>query len=99
MREPKINALTAWLAAIFIAALLAFPLNRFLAPTSFESAARELNLFHQVRERINGEYYRKDIKSKESRGADVTFEKGLLKSWSKYEGYEYAAEALQELNK
>ena len=34
------------------------------------------------------------IKAKEARGADASFERGLLKSWSKYEGYEEAKEAL-----
>jgi len=34
------------------------------------------------------------IKSKEARGADASFERGLLKSWQKYEGYEGAKEAL-----
>ena len=34
------------------------------------------------------------IKSKEARGEDASFERGLLKSWQKYEGYEEAKEAL-----
>ena len=34
------------------------------------------------------------IKSKEARGADASFERGLLSSWSHYDGYEGAKEAL-----
>ncbi len=39
------------------------------------------------------------IKGKESRGEDATFERDLLKSWSKYEGYEGAKQALADLGK
>ena len=34
------------------------------------------------------------IKSKEAKGKDASFERGLLASWAKYEGYEGAKEAL-----
>ena len=34
------------------------------------------------------------IIGKESRGQDATFERDLLKAWSKYEGWESALEAL-----
>jgi len=37
------------------------------------------------------------IKSKEARGLDANYERKLLKSWSKYEGYEGAREALASL--
>ena len=37
------------------------------------------------------------IKSKEARGADASFERSLLKSWGKYEGWEGAKEALSSL--
>ena len=37
------------------------------------------------------------IKSKEARGADTSFERSLLKSWCKYEGWEGAEEALSSL--
>lgn len=39
------------------------------------------------------------IKSKESRGENATFERDLLKSWSGYEGYEGAKQALTNLGK
>ncbi len=39
------------------------------------------------------------IKGKESSGQDATFERDLLKSWSKYEGYESAKDALAKLEK
>ena len=39
------------------------------------------------------------IKSKESKGQDASFERDLLKSWSKYEGYESAKQALDTLGK
>lgn len=35
---------------------------------------------------------RKTILGKESRGQDADFERGLLKSWAKYEGWESAGE-------
>ena len=38
------------------------------------------------------------IKIKEANGKDATFERNLLKSWSKYEGYESAKEVLKGLN-
>ena len=34
------------------------------------------------------------IKSKEARGESAKFERDLLKSWGRYEGYESAKEAL-----
>lgn len=37
---------------------------------------------------------REIIASKESEGQEATFERELLKSWSKYPGYEKAKEAL-----
>ena len=39
------------------------------------------------------------IKSKESKGQDANFERNLLKSWSKYEGYEEAKQTLADLGK
>ena len=39
------------------------------------------------------------IISKESKGEDATFERKLLKSWSKYKGYEKAKDALAECGK
>ena len=35
-----------------------------------------------------------NILSKESRGEDASFERSLLRSWSKYPGYEKAKEGL-----
>lgn len=35
------------------------------------------------------------IIGKEQIGKDAKFERGLLKSWAKYEGWEYAGEALE----
>ena len=40
-----------------------------------------------------------NIKIKEAKGQDATFERGLLKSWSKYPGYKSAKEVLDNLNK
>lgn len=37
------------------------------------------------------------IRMKEARGADTSFERGLLKAWSKEKGYESAAETLKQL--
>ncbi|MHC4662595.1 MAG: S41 family peptidase [Planctomycetota bacterium] len=76
MANGKIIAPVAWLSAILIAGLAAFPLNALivpmplpfkehLVPASFEAEAKELNLFHQVRKKINNDYYREDIKKKE----------------------------------
>lgn len=39
------------------------------------------------------------IRKKEARGADATFERSLLKAWSKEKGYESAGEALKQLRK
>ena len=36
-----------------------------------------------------------NILSKEAKGQDASFERGLLKSWSKYPGYEGAKAALE----
>lgn len=36
---------------------------------------------------------------KEANGKDATFERKLLKSWAKYQGYESAGEALRTLGK
>ena len=37
------------------------------------------------------------IRAKEAKGQDASFERVLLKSWSRYEGYEGAKEALSAL--
>ena len=37
------------------------------------------------------------IRSKEQRGEDATFERDLLKAWSKYDGYGLAKEVLGSL--
>jgi len=39
------------------------------------------------------------IRDKEAKGLDASYERNLLKSWSKYEGYEEAKEALASLKK
>ena len=39
------------------------------------------------------------IKGKEAEGQDASFERKLLKAWSKYKGYEKAKEALAGLQK
>jgi len=39
------------------------------------------------------------IISKEAKGQDAKFERGLLKSWSKYNGYESSKQALQECDR
>jgi len=39
-----------------------------------------------------------NIISKEAKGQDAKFERGLLKVWSKYEGYKLAKQALKECN-
>ena len=39
------------------------------------------------------------IKSKEAKGKDATYERGLLKSWANYEGYEGAKQALADCTK
>ena len=39
-----------------------------------------------------------NIRSKESRGGDASFERECLKSWANYEGYEGAREALADLS-
>jgi hypothetical protein len=39
------------------------------------------------------------ITGKESRGKDASFERGLLRAWSSYEGYEGAKEALRSILK
>jgi len=39
------------------------------------------------------------IKAKEAVGQDASFERGLLRSWSKHEGYEGAKEALVDTRK
>ena len=39
------------------------------------------------------------IIAKEAKGRDASFERNLLKSWAKYEGYEGANEALASLGK
>ena len=36
------------------------------------------------------------IKGKEGRGEDASFERNLLRSWSKYKGYETAKQALAD---
>lgn len=36
------------------------------------------------------------IISKEKRGADASFERELLRAWSKHEGFEYAKQALKD---
>ena len=38
---------------------------------------------------------RETITLKEAKGQDATFERGLLKSWSKYPGWEDAASAIR----
>jgi len=40
-----------------------------------------------------------DIISKESRGEDASYERGLLNSWAKYPGYKTAGDALRTLGK
>lgn len=40
-----------------------------------------------------------DIIRKESRGDDASYERGLLKSWGEYPGWEYATDALASLGK
>lgn len=52
------------------------------------------NCYKKGRER--GPWYeikciRATIRAKEARGADASFERGLLKAWAKYPGYEDAA--------
>ena len=37
------------------------------------------------------------LKSKEAKGQDASFERELLRSWAKYEGYEGAKQALAKL--
>jgi hypothetical protein len=44
------------------------------------------------------ECLKNDIIRKEKRGDDADFERGLLKSWSKYPGYEKAGEVLKALS-
>jgi len=39
------------------------------------------------------------IKLKEAKGMNATFERDLLKAWSKYPGYEAAKEALAKIDK
>jgi len=39
------------------------------------------------------------IRSKEARGEDASFERNLLRSWSRYKGYETAKQALADLGK
>ena len=39
------------------------------------------------------------IKSKELKGQDANFERNLLKSWSRHEGYEGAKQALADCGK
>ena len=38
------------------------------------------------------------IKLKEAQGKDASFERGLLRAWSKHKGYELAKQALAELS-
>ena len=38
------------------------------------------------------------IKSKEAKGLDASYERNLLESWSKHEGYEGAKQTLAALN-
>lgn len=45
------------------------------------------------------ECVKNDIISKESRGEDASYERWLLKSWSKYKGWESAIGALASLGK
>uniref|UniRef100_A0A6M3JNX8 Uncharacterized protein n=1 Tax=viral metagenome TaxID=1070528 RepID=A0A6M3JNX8_9ZZZZ len=40
-----------------------------------------------------------NIRSKESRGEDASFERKLLESWAGYKGYEKAGEVLASLGK
>lgn len=40
-----------------------------------------------------------DIIAKEADGEDASFERGLLKSWSKYPGWESAGKVLRTLGK
>ena len=37
------------------------------------------------------------VRNKEARGEDASFERALLKSWSKYQGYEDAEKGLSAL--
>ena len=45
------------------------------------------------------ETIRKIIISREAKGEEAYFERDLLKSWSKYPGYESAGDALRTLGK
>lgn len=45
------------------------------------------------------ECVKKDIIAKEADGEDASFERGLLKSWNSYEGWEITRDALNELSK
>jgi len=40
-----------------------------------------------------------DIKRKEARGEDAKYERSLLKSWSEYEGWEFASDVLATLKR
>jgi len=42
---------------------------------------------------------KENIISKEKKGQDAMFERNLLKSWSKYEGWESAKQALKDCGK
>lgn len=53
----------------------------------------------KIKGRERGPWYeikcvRETIKLKEASGEDASFERGLLKSWSKYEGWEDAGKKL-----
>ena len=46
----------------------------------------------QIRYEIN--VVKRTIMAMEKKGRDASYERGLLKSWAKYPGWEYAKEAL-----
>jgi len=54
---------------------------------------REQGAYFEIASVVNA------IKLKEAKGQDASFERELLKSWSKYKGYESAKQALDKLRK
>ena len=53
--------------------------------------------YHETGNWFQIECVREDIISKEAKGQDASFERSLLKAWSKYPGWEGAKEALSTL--
>lgn len=58
-----------------------------------KAKGRQSGVWYQIKSVVEA------IKIKEAKGKDTTFERNLLKEWSKVEGYEVAKDCLTKLGK